>query len=309
MRRPGLRLCISVLVMMLTVTLPITPAAATGRPAKNVIVLPGATSAEGIAKGAGDTFYAGDLFLGDIYRGDLRRGTAGLFIDAPDGRMALGMFADNRHHRLFVAGGQGWAYVYDTRSGATIATFQLGDPATSLINDVYVTPYGAYFTDSWRPYLYFVPIGRHGRFGAPRTIAVTGPAADASGEFNLNGIVVPDGGRTLIVSHTAHGKLYRIDPVTGASRAIAGVDVPRVDGIVLEGRHLWAVQNFVNQVSRVRLNRDLTAGSVEDVITDEHFQVPATAIPYGRHLAVVNAKFDTGVPPTATEFEVVIVRR
>ena len=39
-----------------------------------VIVLPGATSAEGIAAGRGSTFYAGDLFNGDIFRGDLRSG-------------------------------------------------------------------------------------------------------------------------------------------------------------------------------------------------------------------------------------------
>ena len=53
-----------------------------------VIVLPGAESTEGIATGAGSTFYAGELFTGDIYRGDLRSGDVDLFIDAPDGRAA-----------------------------------------------------------------------------------------------------------------------------------------------------------------------------------------------------------------------------
>ena len=79
------------------------PPAAASPP--NVIVLPGASSAEGIAKGEGDTFYAGDLFLGDIFRGDLQDRTAELFIDAPDGRRAVGMFADLEHDLLFVAGG------------------------------------------------------------------------------------------------------------------------------------------------------------------------------------------------------------
>src|SRR5262245_37734862 len=81
----------------------------------SAIVLPGATSAEGIARGAGSTFYAGDLFAGDIYRGDVRAKTAALFIDAPAGRMALGMKADVSHKVLFVAGGfTGHGYVYDT---------------------------------------------------------------------------------------------------------------------------------------------------------------------------------------------------
>ena len=48
-----------------------------------VIVLPGATSAEGIAAGRRATFFAGDAFRGNIFRGDLQRGTAELFIEVP----------------------------------------------------------------------------------------------------------------------------------------------------------------------------------------------------------------------------------
>jgi hypothetical protein len=192
--------------------------------------------------------------------------------------------------------------------GATVARYQLIDPAGSLVNDVTVTRYGAYFTDSWQPNLYFVLISPSGALGPARTIAVTGPAAEISGEFNLNGIVATPDGNTLIVSHTANGKLYTVDPGTGASRMIEGVDVPRVDGIVREGTRLWAVQNFLNQVSLIQLNRDLTSGTVTRVVTHGAFQVPATAIRFGNILAVVNAKFDTGVPPTADQYEVVLVR-
>jgi hypothetical protein len=54
-----------------------------------------------------------------------------------------------------------------------------------------------------------------------------------------------------------------------------------------------------NRVSEVRLNEDLTAGSVDEVITDPAFHTPSTAIRFDGGLAVVNAKFDTGIPPTA----------
>jgi hypothetical protein len=77
----------------------------------------------------------------------------------------------------------------------------------------------------------------------------------------------------------------------------------------LEGGRLWAVQNFSNQVSRIRLAPDLSAGVVEEVITSPLFQVPTTAARFGNRLALVNAKFDTGIPPTATQFEVVLVKR
>jgi hypothetical protein len=298
----------AVTLLLATIGAALAPTAvpAAAAPGSDVIILPGASSAEGIAKGAGATFYAGDLFGGDIFRGNLQRGTAELFIDAPDGRMAVGMFADIRHGLLFVAGGFGAAYVYDTRTGATVASYQLGN---GFINDVTVTNQGAYFTDSLQPRLVFVPISPTGVPGPASTLALSGPAADTSFEFNLNGITATANGKTLIVAHSGNGALYTVDPATGVSGAIAGVSVPNVDGILLEAGRLWAVQNFNNQVSRVRLSPDLTSGVVEAVITHDAFQIPTTAIRFGDRLAVVNAKFDTGLPPTADQYEVVLVDR
>ncbi len=287
------------------------PAAAA--PAAEVIVLPGASSAEGIAAGRGATFYAGDLFAGDIFRGNLQRGTAELFIDAPAGRMAVGMAADLPHQLLFVAGGfTGQAYVYDLRSGATEATYQLGAPGSSLVNDVALTKHGAWFTDSFQARLYFVPVSRA---GVPRptfrTLGLSGPAATliGNGAVNLNGIQATANGKTLIVAHSANAQLYTVDPATGASATIAGVSVPNVDGIVLEAGRLWAVQNFSNQIARIRLAPDLASGVVEEVITSDRFQIPTTAARFGSRLAVVNAKFDTGIPPTADQYEVILVDR
>jgi sugar lactone lactonase YvrE len=209
------------------------------------------------AAGRGSTFYAGDLFRGDIFRGDIRKGTAELFIDAPDGRMAVGMAVDLRHDLLFVAGGTtGQAYVYDTRTGATVATYDLGEPATTLVNDVTVTPSGG----------------------------------------------------TLLVAPTPLGKLCTVDPRTGASELVEGVDVPLADGLVLDGRRLWVVQTFTNQISRWRLDRDLGSGTPDGVITDSEFRVPLTAARFGNRLAVVNSHLDTGYPPTHPTYEILVVR-
>lgn len=286
------------------------PAAAA--PATDIIVLPGATSTQGIAKGPGYTFYCGDLFLGNIYRGDLKRRTVELFIDAPDGRYSMGLEVDLRHGWLFVGGALGWAYVYDIQTGETVATYQFGkidDQASTLVNKVCVTRQGAYFPDTSSAFLYFAPISPAGKLGPTRTLPITGPAAEISGEYNLNGVVAPDAGGPLIIAHTANGKLYTVDPSTGASRTIEGVDVPKADGLVLDGRRLWVVQNWINQVSRVQLSRDLTSGTVESVIKHDAFQFPTTAVLFDNQLAVVNAKLDTGTPPTADEYEVVIVNR
>ena len=305
----------SVLKRTLAPLLAVTAASTVSWPAAEaataeVIVLPGATSAEGIAAGRGSTFYAGDLFTGDVFRGDVRRGTAELFIDAPTGRQSAGMIVDLAHRLLIVTGGfTGQAYVYDLVTGDTLSTYQLGPAGASLINDVTLTKDGAWFTDTFQPRLYFVPISPTGALGPSETLALTGPAADVSGQFNLNGIRATPNGKTLIVAHTANGALYTVDPDTGASQTIAGVSVPSVDGILLEAGRLWAVQNFSNQISQVRLSPDLASGVVEQVITSELFQVPATAARFGNRLAVVNAKFDTGFPPTADQYEVVLVER
>ena len=268
-----------------------------------VIVLPGATAAEGIASGKGSTFYAGDLLTGDIFRGDLRSGAVELFIHAPSGRNAVGLKADVRHGLLFVAGGfTGQAYIYDLESGADLGTLQLG----ALINDVVVTNDAAWFTDSALPRLYRVPIAPGGSI---RTVAVSGPAADVSGVFNLNGIAATPGGKTLIVSHSSLGALFTVDPDTGVSAPIAGVSLPSVDGILLDGGRLYAVQNFLNQIARIDLSPDFTNGMVEAVLTSPNFEVPTAVARFGDRLAVVNAKFDTGFPPTAASYEVVVVRK
>jgi sugar lactone lactonase YvrE len=295
-------------LLLLALVAAVAVPAAASRPAE-VIVLPGATSAEGIAAGRGATFYAGDLFAGDIFRGNIQRGTAELFIDAPAGRMAVGMAADLPHNLLFVAGGfTGQGYVYDLRTGATMASYQFATPPATVINDVAVTRRGAWFTDSVQGQLYFVPVSRTGVPGPSfSTLALSGPAADTSGEFNLNGIQATANGKTLIVAHSANGQLYTVDPITGSSAIIAGVSVAQVDGIVLQGRRLWAVQNS-NQVTRIRLDGHLRSGVVDKVITSELFQVPATAARFGSRLAVVNAKFDTGIPPTADQYEIVLVK-
>jgi sugar lactone lactonase YvrE len=283
-------------------------APATAAPADDEIVLLGASSAEGVTVGRGSTFYAGELFGGDIFRGDLQRGTVERIIDAPPGQMAVGLKFDDPSGLLFVAGGfSGQGYVYDAITRAAVATYQFGPPGGSLINDVVITQDGAWFTDSMQPKLYFVPIGPTGLLGDFSVLTLSGPAADASGEFNLNGIAATPDGRTLIVAHSTQEALYTVDPLTGASQLL--VEVAGPDGILYEAARLWVAQPFRNQVTRLQPNPDLTGAVVEEVITSDLFQTPTTVAIHGNQLAAVNAKFDTGIPPTADEYEVVLVER
>ena len=277
-----------------------------------VISLPGATGAEGIAAGKGTTFFAGDLLNGNIFRGDIDKGTAKLFITAPEGRAAVGMKVDRDNDLLFVAGGgTGQAYVYDLATKETVKVYELAPAGAGFINDVAVTHDGAWFTNSRAGELYRIPISHDGEPGTARTLALDAPAGTVDAGFNLNGIAGSEDGRRLIVAHTGRGALYSVDPDNGSNRLIdltdasgAPVTLPNVDGIVIRDDTLWAVQNFLNQVSRIDLNGSLRRGEMEEVITSRNFDVPTTAALFGRTLALVNAKFGT----PATSFEVVLVR-
>lgn len=278
------------------------PASAGESPGDNVIVLDGATSAEGIAAGRGTTFYAGELESGDIFKGDIREPEATRFIDAPADREAVGMKFDVRTNLLFVAGGRtGKAFIYNTKTKEAVGEFAL---APGFINDVTLTRDGAWFTNSARGELYQLQVSRDGKSGTVTPLPLVGPAGELPGAFNLNGITSAKGGRVLIVAHSAKQALFTVNPGTGQSALIATEKLPNVDGIIARGKTVWVVQNFLNQVSRVKLSHDLSAGEVRDVITSDSFQIPTTAALFGNTLAAVNAKFDE---PTADLHEVVLV--
>jgi hypothetical protein len=275
------------------------------------IDLPQATGTEGVARLGGQTFFAGDLFTGDVYRGDITAGTATKFIDAPAGRLAVGMKADAPDHLLFVAGGStGAGYVYDTETGAALSSYQFQAPPTpTFVNDVALTADGAWFTDSSEALLYFVPVVDGVPSDTFTTLHLSGPAAHLSGQFNNNGIQAVRGGAMLVVAHSGDGVLNLVDAATGASSTVQGVSVPSVDGILMKGSHeLVAVQNG-DLLSIWRLSSDLRSGTLRQTITSPLFETPTTVARFGSRLAVANAKFDTGFPPTADRYEIVVVRR
>ena len=272
-----------------------------------VIDLPGGFFPEGIAIGNAQTFFTGSLVDGAIYSGDLRTGEGELLVDGVAGQPAVGMDVDRRGQRLFVAGGPaGTARIYDTATGDLVADLDLG---AGFVNDVIVTRDAAYFTNSFAPELYEVPLDPQGNVDGPvRTITLSGDFEFVPGAFNANGIVSAGGDR-LIVVNSAVGALYDVDAATGVASVIdtGGVEV-NGDGLVLIGRTLYAVVGGLNQVTELELAPDLSSARVTDVLTDSDFDVPTTAASRGNKLYVVNAKF--GTPPLpSTPYEVVQVIR
>ena len=303
------------LISAVVVSLLAVPAMAEPRPSS--IPIPDDFQPEGIAVGEGNTFYVGSLVDGDIYRGDLRSGEGALWVDV-EGRISAGMRVDRARDWLVAAGGpSGHVWVYDTKDGTTVADIVISAPGATFTNDVAITRDALYFTDTFSPTIYRVPIRSNGTFGATEPVTVTGPAA-ATGGFGLNGIDSTHRG-SLIVNHTGLGILALVNPSTGVSTEIqlsGPALIPGTpDGLQLEGRTAWVVQNFANSLVRVKLSPNLTSGEVVDVITSDLFRVPTTVARHGSTLALVNGRFDVGLPPPfgpgappGTDFDVVQVR-
>jgi hypothetical protein len=213
-----------------------------------------------------------------------------------------------------VSGGpSGQAAAYRLRSGRPAAVVTLTREA-SFINDAVSTRRGAYFTNSLSPELYFVRASRRGGVGEPKTLELSGPAADFVGGFNLNGIEATRDGRTLIVVNSAKGELYTVDARTGESELIdlGGGSVPTGDGILLVGRTLYVLQNgsspgVPNQIAVIRLRHDLSAGRIVRTLTSPLFETATTLDNRGQLLVAVNAQFAGA--PIDPEAEVVLLRR
>ncbi|MBO9521008.1 MAG: hypothetical protein J7518_05665 [Nocardioidaceae bacterium] len=309
------RLLLLGLVLLGLVAAP-AAAPAAAAPFPSSVPLPVDFQPEGIAVGAGSTFYAGSLRSGDIYRGDLRTGQGAVFVHAPAGRAAVGLKVDQAHQLLFVAGGgTGKAFVYDARTGAPVASYDFGG---SFLNDVAIAGDGAYFTETFGPVLYKIPISPSGALGTGSTLALTGPGATTvPNDFNLNGIQATPDGSTLIVGNTSLGKLFTVDPATGATAEIHvdGIIPGTPDGLLLAGPDMWVVENGANTIVRVRLAPDLSSGTITKTVTGSQFRVPTTMARFGDRLAVVNGRFDLGFPPPfgpgappGTTFDVAVVR-
>ena len=264
----------------------------------DVIALPDGFSPEGIAFGAGTTFYVASLATGAIFRGDARTGIGDLLVAGQPGRSGCGLRYDAGGNRLFVAGSRtGRAYVYDASTGATLAVYQLGDPAAGVtsINDLVVTRNAVFFTDNARPVIYRLPLGPGGELppaSAVQTIPLTGDFPFVPNGVNGNGIVATPNEDELIIDNTFGGGLYRVDPATGQATRIdlGGNAMTRGDGLVLIGRTLYAVRGPFNQVAQVRLSADFTTGVVDGAITSAALNFPSSIAVFGSSLYAVNAR-------------------
>jgi sugar lactone lactonase YvrE len=274
--------------------------------------LPNGFRPEGITIGPSPYAYLGSIANGDVHRASLATGrghviSQGLGAEHP----VIGLKIDRRERLLFLSGGGSREIrVADVRSGKLLKTFTVGSDGT-FVNDVILTPGAAWFTDSFKPQIYRLPLGRHDQPGDEvTTVPLTGDWEQGP-DFTGNGIErTPDGSALLLVNTVAGGGgLMRVDPRTGVARSvdIGGTRLPNGDGLLLLGRTLYVVQQQQNAVDVLRLNESGTRGTAIARITDpERFKIPTTAAAWGDRIYLPNARFDVEPTPDTT-YDVVAV--
>ncbi len=271
------------------------PATAAAPP--TTIPLPTGWQPEGIDVHRGDLL-VGSIPTGAVLRVDPRDGSQETLVaPRPGVASAIGLKADDRD-RLFVAGGRtGKAFVYDAWTGEEIRALALNTTGDAFINDVALFRRFAYFTDSRRSVIYEVRRKRLSVREIPTAIPVpaTGNAA--------NGIVATPDGRYLVV--VAGGLLYRVDRSTGATQQVdVDPDVTQNgDGLLLQGRRLFIVQNRRTRISEVLLTPSYDAGRALRVIESPDFDVPTTVARKGGAFFLPNARFGV-VAPEAAAFSI-----
>jgi hypothetical protein len=276
------------------------------------IDLPNGFFPEGIEKGRGTSYFVGSLATAAIWRGDLRTGAGAVLAPSLPGRVTVGVNYEPGRNRIWVAGGgqislptgdlkvgTGDVRVYDGSTGVLLATYQ--PPGVGLLNDINVTRDAVYVTDSARPQLVVIPLGRNRSLPPPSaatTLPVRGDFVQIPAFFNLNGIVAARG--ELLVGQTSTGKLFRVDPETGIADEVdlGGASLGSPDGLELRGRKLYVVSNFENRIIVVSLGPGLESGVVLGDITDPGLDFPSTVTVAAGRLWAANLRFTTPITPT-----------
>ena len=293
-RLTGRTILIFALVTVASLAVSTVLSSARGLPHR--IPLPAGSQPEGLAISHDGRFYTGSLADGTIWVGDVNGGYVRELVPGGAGRVAVGVEVRGRF--LWVAGGDtGMAWVF-RRSGALVRTYHF-EPG-GFVNDVVVTPRAAFFTDSFEPSLYRVPIDDEGLPSGQRGVEARPLRGDLVFEdgFNANGIDRVPGTAMFVLTQTNTGELFAVRP-SGRTREIdlGGRRVPDGDGVLVVGHVAFVVQNFPNKVAKVRLSEDLSSGRVVGRTMDPDFDVPTSIDKHRGALYVVNARFNTTPEP------------
>ena len=312
------------------------------------IPIPIGFEAEGIELGKGHEFFVGanslaSLFgeaffgirhetselAGAIYKGNLRTGK-GAILSPPTGKSVSGLSYDHRTNYLYAATGIGFGdvsgnftfteqgvTVYDASSGDIIREITFGDGTGITINDCLVARRGVYCTDSFNPVLYKVVLEEGGRLPLAHVVEeIPMPGFEMVPGFNANGLVGKFDGRQLVIVNITSGVLYRVDTASGHANPIEIEGDEQLfadgDGLYLDGRTLYIMQNFSDKIAVVKLSKDFSRGEfIRNIPGEGEFNplnVATTIIGFGNSIYAINTNIFERIFGNPAEVQSDVVR-
>jgi sugar lactone lactonase YvrE len=248
---------------------------------------------------------------GTIYRGTRHDQRLQVWVSPHAGDNGRGIMVDNRG-RVYVAGGPAAEVRVFDRAGTLLAELPTGLTG-SFLNDVWVGPDGAaYVTDSSLPIIWRVTED-HDTWSIEkwRDVSPEITYTPSLADFDLGGIVTTRDDRALLVAQGTTGQLWRVDLRTKAITQVdlGGATVVNADGLVLDSRDLYVVQNFSRQVSKIRLSHDATSGTVTAIQATPADRTFTTAKRVDGRLLAVDSKFGFAPAAAVADDRVVALRR
>ncbi len=298
----------------------------------DLIPIPVGFEAEGIELGKDQDFFIGTVSWsgnltnsGAIYKGNLLTGEGQVLVP-PTGKPVAGLSYDARTDYLYAATGHSGGFagprweqgvkIYAATSGQLLEEIIFGDEL--VINDVLVTETAVYCTDSISTTLYKLPLENDGKVfsSTVEKIEMTGFEMDPSG-FNANGLVGDFDGKELVIINITTGVLYLVNTESGAATPVNVQGEEQLfqngDGLYMDGRTLYIMQNFSQKIAVVEISDDLTQGTFVKNIVSDDFSLPTTITGFGNCIYAINTHFleftALGADTTLIQSEVVKVKK
>ncbi len=291
----------------------------------DLIPIPVGFEAEGIELSKDADFFVGTLAFsgnhtnaGAIYKGNLVTGEGHVLVQ-PTGKPIAGLSYDARTDYLYAATGFGnpnrerGVNVYAGTSGRLLGEIIFGDEM--VINDVLVTDTAVYCTDSISTTLYKIPLEDDGKVFSSTVEKIEMTGFEMAEGYNANGLVGDFDGKELLIINIGTGVLYLVDTESGAASPVNVQGDEQLfadgDGLYMDGRTLYIMQNFAQKIAVVDLSDDLTQGTFIKNIVSDDFSIPTTITGFGNCIYAINTHFlefiAEGADTTLIQSEVVKV--
>jgi len=291
----------------------------------DLIPIPVGYEAEGIELGRDQDFFVGTLSwsgnltnAGAIYKGNLVTGEGQVLVP-PTGKNLAGLSYDARTDYLYAATSfsnprrECGVKVYAGTSGRLLGEIIFGDGL--VINDVLVTDTAVYCTDSISTTLYKLPLEDDGKVFSSTVEKIEMTGFEMAEGYNANGLVGDFDGKELLIINIGTGVLYLVDTESGAASPVNIQGEEQLfgggDGLYMDGRTLYIMQNFAQKIAVVEISDDLTQGTFIKNLVSDDFNIPTTITGFDNCIYAINTHYleftAEGADTTLIQSEVVKV--